>query len=62
MYTSSEEEMDYDYDEEFPPLPPPAIPTRSPLKSATQSPHKKQASKFPYPRNNRSKYAHGRNV
>ncbi|KAK3860946.1 hypothetical protein Pcinc_033038 [Petrolisthes cinctipes] len=50
MYlSSSEEEMDYDYDEEFPPLPPPAASLKSPRKSPSQSPHKKNPAFLPYP-------------
>lgn len=55
----SEEEMDFDYDEEFPPLPPPSVGVRSPLKSASSSPHKKPPPTFPYPRISRK---HGRMV
>lgn len=54
MYiSSSEEEMDYDYDEEFPPLPTPATSLKSPRKSPSQSPHKKIPSFLPYPQANR---------
>ncbi|XP_066939088.1 cyclin G isoform X1 [Macrobrachium rosenbergii] len=54
MYvSSSEEEMDYDYDEEFPPLPTPATSLKSPRKSLSQSPHKKIPSFLPYPQANR---------
>ncbi|KAG7159263.1 cyclin G-like [Homarus americanus] len=54
MYvSSSEEEMDYDYDEEFPPLPTPAASMKSPRKSPSQSPHKKTPAFLPYPQFNR---------
>lgn len=57
---ASEEEMDFDYDEEFPPLPPPSASTRSPLKSAS---HKKPQTNFPYPRiNNRKRHNYGRSM